>query len=206
MNFVDVFSFGEPDEEPEQPEETVSPSWWGPPEDELGVAVPQGAVIGRSERGVVALSHSIAYTTGVAFEFIAIARDLKRAETHRLFHEQHGFDPDELPDGFIRLGVELSDGSRASNIGARGSRNRMMRGDGETEGPVFMPYGGGGGSGHEHRVTMKPGYWLWPLPPLGVLKISCEWPAVAISLTTVELDADELLIAARQASPLWKAH
>ena len=45
-------------------------------------------------------------------------------------------------------------------------------------------------------VTMKPGYWFWPLPPPGLLRISCEWPLVDITLTTVEIDGHTLLDAA----------
>ena len=50
---------------------------------------------------------------------------------------------------------------------------------------------------------MKPGYWLWPLPPPGPLRISCEWPLVDIAMTTVEIDANNLLGAASRARSLW---
>jgi hypothetical protein len=49
---------------------------------------------------------------------------------------------------------------------------------------------------------MKRGYWLWPLPPSGALRISCEWPLVDISLTTVEIDGTALVNSADQARPL----
>ena len=52
MGFVESFSIGEPDDDAEAPQEHVRPPWQGPPEDELGVAVPQGLVITRSGRGV----------------------------------------------------------------------------------------------------------------------------------------------------------
>ena len=204
MRFIELFPVDDWDEDSAPEEKTISPPWWGPPEDELGVAVPQSVVIGRSDHGVIALSHVLVYSVGVAFEFIAVARELKRADTQRLFHEQHAFSLDELPDGFIRLGLELSDGKRVSNIAARAGRHRMMRGDGEPEAPVFMPHGGGGGSGHENAVTMKPGYWLWPLPPAGPLNISCEWPAVGIGLSTVKIDGEKLVTAGGQARKLWE--
>ena len=200
MSFVDVFSVGDPDEEPE-PEETVSPPWWGPPDDELGVALPQNLVLGRSERGVVALSHTVVYSTGVAFQFIALARGLGRNDVHRLFHEQHAFN-DELPDGFLRLGVELADGRRVSNIGAR--RARMMGGQGEPEGPVFLAHGGGGGSSHHNRVSMKPAYWLWPMSLPGELKLSCEWPIADIPLTTAAIDGRAFSEAAKRVQRLWE--
>ena len=76
MSFVDQFSFSGPDDESGKQEEWRSPPWWGPPEEELGVAVPQGVVLGRSERGVIALSHTLVYSTGIMFEFVALARGL----------------------------------------------------------------------------------------------------------------------------------
>jgi hypothetical protein len=69
---------------------------------------------------------------------------------------------------------------------------------------LFMPHGGGGGSGHENAVTLKPGYWLWPLPPAGPLNISCEWPAVGIALSTVKIDGAKLATAGEQARKLWE--
>jgi hypothetical protein len=200
VSFVDVFNVGDPDEEPE-PQETVSPPWWGPPEGELGIALPQSLLLGRSDRGVVGLSHTVVYSIGVAFEFIALARGLSRSEAQRLFHEQHGFN-DDLPDGFLRLGVELADGRRISNIGAR--RGRMMGSQGEPEGPVFVPHAGGGGSGHHNRVSLKPGYWLWPMPPPGALRLSCEWPVVDIPLTSVEIDGRAFSEAAENVLRLWE--
>jgi hypothetical protein len=50
---------------------------------------------------------------------------------------------------------------------------------------------------------MRPGYWLWPLPPQGPLRISCEWPFVGIALATVEIDGASLLAAAKQSEDLW---
>ena len=202
MGFIEQFSFSGPDDEPGRPEEWRSPPWWGPPEEELGVAVPRGVVLGRSERGVVALSHTLVYSTGVMFEFVALARGLTRSASRLLFHEQHAFDTDELPDGLLRLGVELADGGRVSNIGGLAQR-RLMNPEVEPEQPVFMPRGGGGGNAGNDRVSMKPGYWLWPLPPAGTLKLSCEWPIVDIPLTTVEIDAREIVNAASQAAQLW---
>ena len=202
MSFIEQFSFSGPDDESGRPEEWRSPPWWGPPEEELGVAVPRGVVLGRSERGVVALSHTLVYSTGVMFEFVALARGLTRSASRLLFHEQHAFDTDELPDGLLRLGVELADGGRVSNIGGLAQR-RLMNPETEPEVPVFLPRGGGGGNAGNDRVSMKPGYWLWPLPPAGTLKLSCEWPIVDIPLTTVEIDASEMTNAASQAAQLW---
>lgn len=203
MSFTDLFSFSGPDDESGQQEERRAPPWWGPPEEELGVAVSNGVVLGRSERGVVALSHTLVYSTGVMFEFVALARGLSQSASRLLFHEQHAFDTDELPDGLLRLGLEFAGGRRVSNIGGLAQR-RLLTPDAEPEQPVFVPRGGGGGQAGNDRVSMRPGYWLWPLPPAGALKISCEWPVVGIALATIEIDAQKIVDAAAHASPLWE--
>jgi hypothetical protein len=56
--------------------------------------------------------------------------------------------------------------------------------------------------GHD-RVSMQPGYWLWPLPPSGALRLFCEWPTAGIALSTVEIDADAIRAAAERTTPLF---
>jgi hypothetical protein len=201
MSFVESFGIGEPDDDAGTPEERVRPPWHGPPEDELGIAVPQGLVIARSERGVVALSFTVAYSTGVSFQFVAQARGLSHSAAQRLFHEQHMFD-DELPDGLLRLGLELPGGARVSNLGGRRARRAFM-GQEEPDGPVLVPHAGGGGMSSSDRVSMLPAYWLWPLPQPGTLSVSCEWPTVEIPLTMIEIDTGPVVAAAAESTPLW---
>ena len=199
-----MFSFSEEEgNEPEEQARHVRPSWIGPPEDELGVAVPLHRVIGRSETAVVALSHALAHSTGISFEFRAIARGLKRSETQRIFHEQHVFDPEGLSDAFLRMGFELPGGALVSNLGGFRGRHRAFTPDEPPEGPLLFPHGGGGGSSDDRTVVMRPGYWLWPLPEPGRVKVSCEWPIVGIPLTTIEFDGSALVEAAARTVPLW---
>jgi hypothetical protein len=182
-------------------EEVTRPTWFGPPEDELGVVVPQAIVVGRSQAGVIALRYITAFSTGLLLDLVAAARGLKESRTNALFHEQHVADPDEgLPDGFLRVGVEYPDGRQASNLSGR---HPFWQGDTEPEVPVLFQAGGGGGSAGSGRVTMNPGYWLWPLPPAAVLRLFVEWPAVEIELSSVELAGAPLLEAASRSEPLW---
>ena len=201
--FTRIFGFSGDDDEPDSQEEPRWPRWYGPPEDELGAVVPQGVVLADSGRAVVALSHAVVHSTGTAFEFLAMARSLTRSETNRIFHEQHMFEEHDLPDSLLRIGFELSDGGRASNLSGPGAHRRLMSPDAKPTGPLLLPHAGGGGQSSNGRVTMKPGYWLWPLPPPGPLRISCEWPLVDIAMTTVEIDANNLLEAASRARSLW---
>jgi hypothetical protein len=200
VSFTDVFAVP-PEDEPEAEQQAwTAPAWFGPPESELAVPVALGVVVGRSDRAVVAASHAFAYSTGIAFELLAVARVPER-EVHRIFHEQHGIAGDDLSPAFLRVGMELADGTRVSNLGGR--RGRHHDPERPPEGSVLSQHGGGGGTGGSGSVTMRPGFWLWPLPPDGPLRLSCEWPLVDVPLSTVEIDATALTDAAARATPLW---
>ncbi|HJU36580.1 MAG TPA: hypothetical protein VJ716_04070 [Gaiellaceae bacterium] len=196
-SFVQLFPTGD-DREP--PDETAQPAWLGPPEGEVGVATSLTVVVGRSEQAAVALAHATSFSTGVTLSFVAQARDLGPRTVQTLFQEQHPYGPaaEDLPDGFLRLGVELPGGAKASNIGGR----RLFVKD-EPDEPVFVHRGGGSGSGGRDRLTMSHDYWVWPLPQPGTIYVSCEWPLVGIPLSTVEVDGAALVEAASRVVHLW---
>jgi len=202
VSFLQVFGFSRDDDDSDSPPEHRAPAWFGPPEDELGKTIPLDSVIARSESGVVAVSHAVVYSTGVAFDFVERARGLSQSQANRLFHEQHMFGDEELPDGLLRIGFEFADGRRAYNLNWRAHR-RLMAPDGEPEDPVLMPHAGGGGNAGGGDVSLRPGYWLWPLPPTGPFRISCEWPVVKIPLTTIEIDGGALVEAAAERVELF---
>ena len=62
--------------------------------------------------------------------------------------------------------------------------------------------GGCEGSAGLGRVRMNPGYWLWPLPRAGSLRLFVEWPIVGIELSVVELSCALLLDAAARSEML----
>lgn len=182
----------------ESEEQSVQPPWSGPPEAELGVCLPFSIVIGRSENAVIALRHATAYSTGVEFQLLALARGLQDRDARALMHEQH-FDGGELPDGFLRVGLELADYSRVSNLLGRHAAQL----EDDPDGPVLFRAGGSGGSAGGGRVTLKPAYWLWPLPLAGNLRMFVEWPKLAVPLSQIDLDADALIAAAAKSEQLW---
>jgi hypothetical protein len=198
-SFIHVFGF---EGEFEPPEEHDQPAWLGPPDDELGVATTLNVVVGRSEQAAVALTQATSFSSGLTLSFVAQARGLDRRTAQTLFHEQHPFGTGEadLPDGFLRLGVELPGGAKASNIGGR-----PPFGEDDPDGPVFIHRGGGGGSGRRDRVTMNHDYWIWPRPEPGTIRVSCEWPLVGITLSTAEIDGGALVEVAKRVRPLWPA-
>jgi hypothetical protein len=200
-SFVDIFGFDAPDDTaPEEPEEYTRPVWVGPAEGELGVTVPVSTVVGRSDKGVVALRYAIAYSTGVTLDFLAAARGLRERDTNRFFNEQHFVDPEDLSDRVLRIGIELPGGVRVSNLG---NPRHRWRPDREPTGPVLIPQGGGGGMGGRGRVEMNPSYWLWPLPSSGTWSVFVEWPAVDIALSSAEVDGAAIAKAAAGSQQLW---
>lgn len=203
--FIQLFRLdGDDDGDDESAPEPSRHSWFGPPEDELGAVVPLQLVVGRSEKGAVALRHATVYSSGVTLDVMGLARGLSDAQANRVFHERHLFEEDEEPSpAFLRIGLELPGGERVSNLGGRRHRRRLLKPDVEPAGPVFIEHGGGGGQSGGGRVSMNPGYWLWPLPKRGTIRVFCEWPLVEIPLSTAELDGAALASAAERAVPVW---
>jgi hypothetical protein len=200
VGFVDLFYVDDDDRLPVHAPKFEAPGWFGPSDDELGVHVSLNAIVGRSENGVVALSHAVAHSNGLAFEFVAQARGLRGAQPNQIFHEQHMWqiDPNELPDGFLRIGLELPDGTRVSNLASRRNLDPHV----QPSGSVLLQAGGGTGQSGDGFATMRPGFWLWPLPEAGLLRLSIEWPIVEIPLSTIELDGAPLREAADRVLPL----
>jgi hypothetical protein len=97
-----------------------------------------------------------------------------------------------IPPELLRLGVQFSDGRKATNVGGR------LFGHGRPSGPLMFGGGGGGGGGRWNQHQ-----WVWPLPPPGPMRIVCEWPAADIPLTTTEFDAQLVLDAATRAQVIF---
>lgn len=173
--------------------------WWGPPPNELGVAVPLRAVLARTEELVVAVLDAVAYTTGLSFRLTAKRRREPHDSFDAWFRDPLGLHErlasgDTLPDDLLRFGVLFSDGRKATTVGAVASFGRA----GEPSGPVLFQ-GGGSGGGGEWESSL----WLWPLPPEGPLGLVVEWPSEGIDETRLEVDAQQLLDAGRASERLW---
>jgi hypothetical protein len=160
--------------------------------------------VARNDRVVVVVRELRAYPTG--FEITV--------EGHLRFGEQPPEDALELSgdrdldltdstgvgrDRFDgpRFGVRFSDG-RATVLGdASGARNA---------GPMMIVRfsersRGGPDDGDDVRMSL----WVWPLPPPGVVQLTCTWvmggsdgPPLGI-----DLDGDAIRAAARRAEPYW---
>jgi hypothetical protein len=204
MRFEDLFPIEPPavEEVATPPAWHAYPHWLGAPAGELGHVVPLALVVGRSNHGVVALSHAVAYSTGVSFELVAYAGGLTPRAAQTVFHDQHAgrLGGEELPEGFLRLGIELPDGQRVSNIS---SHPRHTPPTDSPAGPLLIQAGGGGGQTGGSTVSWSGSYWLWPLPAEGALRMTCEWPIAGIPVSTAEVETAEILAASAKAARIF---
>ncbi len=119
-------------------------------------------------------------------------------------------DPPEPPDddapwqaNRLKWGFELAAGRRVTNVDpSPWSGHTTPAGPGEwpwkPDHPVLTGGGGGGGMRSVDR-----GFWLWPLPPAGPLRVVCQWPAQGIETTVHELVAEPFIEAAGHAVSIW---
>jgi hypothetical protein len=193
------------DDESDEEEQDAYPPWLGPPDDELGVVLPMGLPFARSEDTAIMLTHLVAYRQGFEFS-LAIFRRLLDPEppnplalhdrSLRLRFAKSG----KLPEEFLRLGIQFSDGRRATNLTDPEWHFAV-----ETEEPPSEPVlvaSARGGPGRSRRAV-RHGGWVWPLPSSGPLEFVCEWPAERIAETRLEVSADPLLESAARAQRLW---
>jgi hypothetical protein len=190
----------------------VSPPWIRPPLGTVPAVVPLELALARSDRFAVFVTHLAAYPEGFEFEVLAVAapgQDVEDLPDPMLF----GPGPrshlrgrgGEIPDDVLLIGVQFSDGRKATNIG--GSPPAPPEVETPPEAPVMMN-GGDGGGGHWWMpgLTAFPDprrrhqtEWVWPLPPPGPVAFVCQWPAVGIPLSRQEIDAQLILDASARA-------
>jgi hypothetical protein len=195
--------FEPPPPPPEPPPQPPRRPWQGPPDGVVGHTIPLNLVIGRAEKAAVWIPALTVYPDGFEFEVEIRHRLDDEQFEHPFFmahHPRHRrrATSEELPAELLRLGVEFSDGRKATNLGAP-HWLRPEDPDAEPEGPLLQPSGGGGGGGGRWRH----GFYVWPLPPAGPLTFVCEWPAATIELTRSEIATDSLRAAAAAAVVLW---
>lgn len=156
------------------------------PENEVPVALPMSVVLARTDDVAVALLGLQVYTTGVSFTLVIRVRPSSplgagRALNDLVWEHRPG-------GGQFLLGVELSDGRRASSRRAPGR-------DGDL---VFHAGGGSGG-----RTSVEQSWWLSPLPPDGPLRFVVRCPELGIEEVTAELDGSVIRRAADDVVTLW---
>jgi hypothetical protein len=143
----------------------------------------------------VAVIGGTAYPTGFEFEASLRTRRVSEADADLATMWHPRLRKGEIPPEFLRLGVEFSDGAKATNLRHPWFAENPEEAPGQ---PVLIPRAGSGsGANWDQR------YWVWPLPPVGPFAFVCEWPAEGIPLTRAEIDGASIRAAADQAELLW---
>jgi hypothetical protein len=174
----------------------------GPPENEVPVAIPVNVVLARTDDAAIALTGMQVYSTGVAFD-VAVRVRTWPDDDHGGLGElvfEHGRRGSRL-----LIGVELSDGRRASNVGGHGHGHGHGHGPGhgpgfgaDPSGIVFHQSGGGGG-----QLAVDQSWWLSPVPPEGPVRFVCSCAELNLAETSVELDGTAMQRAAERVVTLW---
>ncbi len=156
------------------------------PENEVPTALPMNRLLSRTPDVAVALLGLQAYTTGVVFQLAARARDVGGAAGENRFGDLFWGRQADAPR--FLLGVEFSDGRRASSLPLPGRSGDLL-------------FHSGGGSGGETSADQE--WWLSPLPPEGPLLVVARCPEIGLEETTVELDGTAIRRAGEAATVLW---
>lgn len=206
MNFAfSPISAGEP---PEEPVEFPRQPWTGPAKDVLGISVPSGMVLARTESVAIALTHVTAYPDGCSFALRVAGRRASMEEdawwdlADAAFghHRRHRHRDGGLPDAQRRYAVRFADGTTATTVTSFSSRCGP---EADPTPPVLTEHGGGGCSGDQFTFEVEEQFWLWPLPQAEVFELIVEWPVAGIAVTIVELDGAPITAAADRAVPYW---
>lgn len=172
--------------------------WMGPPDDEIGVAVPMQHRVASSAEAVVVLTDCVAYTNGFTLDV-----GIRKKHEPAPLRVPPSRPSDEMS---LELGIRFSDGRDTARSGHGPSDEAMAwhrawaeGGEpAEPAGPVIGPTSGGGGG---RRWDMR--YWIWPLPPDGPATITCRWPAGGVPGGAVEVDGTAIRRAGLSSEKLW---
>ena len=171
----------------------------------MGQAVALNLLLGRSEQAAIWIPSLGVYPDGFEFS-VEIRHRLDEEEfghpffMHHHLHRRHRRASEEgIDPAFVRLGIEFSDGGKATNLDERMPFALPGEPDRPPEGPVLSAGGGGGGGSGRWQHN----FWVWPLPPEGPLAFVCEWPAAAIPETRREIESAPLREAAASTVVLW---
>jgi hypothetical protein len=155
------------------------------PENEIPVALPLNALLGRTDDAAVALTGLQVFSSGLTFDLAVRVRS-PLEPGHRGLSDLV-FDHGET-SGRLLLGVEFADGRRGSNV----------HGPGDPPDVVFHPGGGGGG-----QLSVDQSWWLNPLPPDGPVRFVFSCAALGIDENSNELDGSAIRRAADDVVTLW---
>lgn len=186
-----------PRPEPEFLEQPQQP-WYGPPQNVIGAGLALDLLLARTPDAALSLERFAVYPSGFRFSLVIRGRteDIGwqfEENFTRAWRRGRNRSRTEIPPERLRFGIQFADGSKATNL------HFSHVEPGETPAGPVLNEGGGGGGGRRWDHD----YWVWPLPVPGSLAFACEWPALMIQFTRVEIDAGRILEAVPRAQVLW---
>ena len=177
----------------------------GVPGGVVGRTVALDLVLGQSANALIWIPSATVYPDG--FEFgLKVCHRLDAELSPQMFRLHHPRRRSRTADGelepqVLRLGIQLSDGRKATNL----NPGFWDPSNPDTPPPAPNLCGGGGSGGGDGSGGWQGqyGYWVWPLPPEGPLAFVCEWPIADIPETRTEIDSALLRDAAADAVTVW---
>jgi len=151
-----------------------------PPCWQIGHPVGFRAVIARGDRAAVAIGNVMAFRTGFSFDAIARVLDGSAQEPYgrRL----------PLIGTSLTIQLQYSDGT---TLCAVRRTSASLRADCI---PTFKA--------EQLQAELLCSWWIDRLPPPGMVRVSCSWPAGKIEPTWTTFDPEELLSAASRSTDL----
>ncbi|MGB9484454.1 MAG: hypothetical protein WCB86_11230, partial [Candidatus Dormiibacterota bacterium] len=182
----------------------VAPPWSGPPDHMMPGALPYELPLVASDKTVIWITMLWAYPTGFRFDLnLRLPEPQRHGNPMRGLLFQGQIDPltgtlGWRPGEEFRFAVTYANGRTVDNH-PRSENAPPSAADPPPAAGIELRAVG---------VTLSPQssdgfYWLWPLPPPGPIGFFCEWLAMGIDPTVVEVDAGPIREAASRAVELW---
>jgi hypothetical protein len=167
-----------PDPEPQE-QEWERLEWREPLLGEIPITIAVDLALAQTDRVALSVSAVKAHSNGCVLEVTSVA-------------EPPDFEH-RVPPAPYRFGVQWTDGAKVLLDDEHGpEEDRPNR-------PVLTVCGGHGSDGFTHTE-----FWLWPLPPPGVLQLVFDWPEQGLLETSIDFPTKPLLDAARRVAPGWE--
>jgi hypothetical protein len=170
-----------------------------PPENEFPAGLGITVLLASTDDVAVGLSQVDAFSTGFRFNLAVRVRQIPRGLIQGdLFMHIAAHVPDlDIPvENRLLVGIEYSDGRRASTLGD----TWVFNPDAEraSDNLVLVPQGGGGS-----ELAVDQGFWVAPLPPAGPVTVVVAWPGFGVEETHTVLAGGALRAAAANSQTLW---
>jgi hypothetical protein len=165
--------------------------WRGDSDDTLGMPVPYADFLIRTDDLAIVVTGLVAFPAGFCVSIVSLSRLDPPREPMNLVEHGLARGARAAAEAF-RFGIGFSDGTKVFN-GMHGRRPDTDRGA-----RVLSPRGGGGGG-----RRFAHGFWCAPLPPAGMMRFVCRWPARGVEEASTEVEAQLILDAAARAVTIW---